>query len=335
MKPLRLLYFCDLHVRGTSPRARTDNYLEAITGKLRWVVARLNEFAAEGPAAGICGGDLFDSPDASYSVTGLVAEILREAQAEILAIAGNHDLYGYNPETLGRTPLGLLVRLGLLRLLKPNEGYCLPDYGVRITGRGFDWDVDKSIDDYAQKADGVAAIRIHVVHGMAVEQPLPGMVRHTLLQEVRNTDLVLTGHEHIGYGHKMHGRTSWINPGALGRLTAHVEELGRQPRVAVISCLPLDDKRAPDWEVEFADVPCKPGPEARSRDALQEIAAREERITEFLELLRAESAAAKLLDVPALLTYLAEQHQIPQTIVSEALRRIELARQDLAGRRSV
>ena len=334
MNELRLVYFLDAHVRGVSPRARTDNYFEAIIGKLAWLVTFANQQAALGPAALICGGDLFDGPDAAYSVTAAVAAVLQKARCDVLTVWGNHDLYGYSPESLGRTPLGLLARLGIVQLLTPNDGYYSVDHGVRITGRGFDWDMDKSIGDYAQKAGSPpAAIRIHVAHGMAVERPLPHEVRHTVLQEVPGTDIVLTGHEHLGYGVKRHGKTTWVNPGALGRLTARVEEIARKPQVALITCLPVSHPDGHDWKVQLIDVPCQPGSEVLSRDELREVAAREHRIAEFLDLLRSEAATTHLMDAPALIRYLADQRGFAPAICDEALRRLDSARSDLGGRR--
>jgi DNA repair exonuclease SbcCD nuclease subunit len=334
---LRLVFAADPHVRGTSPQARRDNYLTAICEKLLWTVRLVNQYSADGPAALIIGGDLFDSPDASYSVTAQVAQILKASLCPVIGVWGNHDLYGYNPATLDRTPLGLLARLGIIQLLGPDDGYFLPDYSTRITGRGFDWDVDKSIQDYQQKPwSPPAAVRIHVVHGMAVERQLPHGIRCTVLQEVVGTDIVLTGHEHIGYGIRKHGKTCWVNPGALGRLTARVEEMVRKPRVAVITVLPVAEQTGKmadyPFNVNLIDVPHKPGDEVLSRDALQEVAAHEERLSEFLDLLKAEASAHQLLDAPAMIRYLAEQKGFAEPIATEALRRLDMAREDLAGK---
>lgn len=334
---LRLIFVTDPHVRGTSPQARKDNYLTAICEKLRFVVGLANQYSADGPTALICGGDLFDSPDTAYSVTAMLAEILKASLVDILCVPGNHDLYGYNPETLSRTPLGLLARLGIVQLLTPNNGYYLPDHGVRITGRWFDWDVDKHVSDYQQKPwSPPASVRIHVVHGMAVERQLPHGIRCTVLQEVVGTDIVLTGHEHIGYGIRKHGKTCWVNPGALGRLTARVEEMVRKPRVAVITVLPVAEQTGKmadyPFNVNLIDVPHKPGDEVLSRDALQEVAAREHRLAEFLDLLKAEASAHQLLDAPAMIRYLAEQKGFAESVAVEALRRLNLAREDLAGK---
>ena len=335
MNELRLIYFTDAHVRGQNPRARRDNYFEAILGKLYWLVTYANGLMADGPVAIIIGGDLFDGPDAAYSVTAAVAAVLQKARCDVLAVWGNHDLWGYNPESLGRTPLGLLARLDIVRLLGPRDAYHSADHSCRITGRGFDWSMDKSIEDYMQPAGGPPAqIRVHVAHGMAVERPLPHGIRHTVLQEIPGTDIVLVGHEHLGFGHKMHGRTSWINPGALGRLTARVEEITRTPRIAVISVLPVAHRYGPDWQVEFVDVPCGPGDEVLSRDELRQEALRDLRIQEFMDLLRAEAAVTSLMDAPAMIRYLAEQQGLPEVITSEALRRLGQAREDLSGRRS-
>ncbi len=106
---LRLLYVTDTHIRGTAPRSRTDDFVEALRNKLNEVI---DIAGREKVNAVLHGGDLFDRPDLSPAVVRDFARLLRRLETPVYTIAGNHDIYGHNPETVDRSMLGLLDAFG-------------------------------------------------------------------------------------------------------------------------------------------------------------------------------------------------------------------------------
>ena len=68
---MRFLYVTDTHIRGTSPRSRTDDFPLAIRKKLQEVIELAHREEVD---AVLHGGDLFDRPDISPAV---VREFLR------------------------------------------------------------------------------------------------------------------------------------------------------------------------------------------------------------------------------------------------------------------
>jgi DNA repair exonuclease SbcCD nuclease subunit len=331
VKAFKIIYLTDPHWRGTSPRARTDNYQEAIDTKLREVFDLAAELADTHGVIIVCGGDLLDSPDAAYSVSGDLAVLLAQAPCPFYVCPGNHEIYGYNLDTLPRTVLGFLARVGLVELLTRDPVLVadewLFNFSVYLTGQGFHHDMDRTGRDYLVERieDGLTSkiYHVHVVHGMLVERPLPYEVAHTIVKDCKtNADVILSGHEHLGYGLIKRADGVWFcNPGALGRVSAKVEEMHRRIQVAVFTFTE---------DGIFAElVPLKsarPGHEVLSRDHLIQAAEREERTAAFLALL-AEDRETRLLDTREIINHVADSEALPEPVRVEALNRLGKARE--------
>ena len=179
---MKLLYVTDTHIRGTSPRHRLDDFPATLLTKCREVVTLCREHQV---AALLHGGDLFDRPDTAPAVAMAYIDALRQAPCPIITVAGNHDLFGYNPETLSRTMLGLFAAFGLVRLLRPGDVAWLEQGGLRVqvTGQEFHPDIDRRENrrlDYCVFPEGspgalherrpAADFAVHLTHGMLLEK---------------------------------------------------------------------------------------------------------------------------------------------------------------------
>jgi exonuclease SbcD len=325
---IRLLYIGDVHYRGNSPRARLDSYPDAIKAKLRecWSLAAQNNCQAV-----ICPGDLLDSPDPDYSVTGELAAVLRECPVPFYTCIGNHEIYGYSQSTVPRTALGLLARIGAVKLLT-RVPVVIDDAAnsVYLTGQGYHADMDRSQADYQTGlSTELCGWRVHVVHGMLVEKPLPYEAPHTLVKDLKSdADVVLAGHEHIGFGYlRSKNNAACINPGALGRVNAKIEEMYRPIQVALLTftsdCQPIT--------VDLIPLSCaRPGSEVLSREHIEQQIQREDRTSRFLSLLASEGES-RFLEVADIVDDIARRDALPVAVTQDALRRIGLAR-ELLGR---
>jgi DNA repair exonuclease SbcCD nuclease subunit len=236
---MRLLYFTDTHIRGTSPRGRIDDFFVSMKQKLTEII----QIAKENKVHYVLhGGDVFDRPNLSPSVVREFAKLFREFPVPVYAIAGNHDIYGHNPATVDRTMLGLLEAFGVLTLIKRNDCIELTDstYRVQLTGQPFHYDLDKRniSDDYAITNQIKADYCIHMVHGMLVEKALPEGVPHTmvssLLEMKSDADILLTGHYHAGFRMQHKNNKYIINPGSIARLSNQQAEIRRMPQIVLI-----------------------------------------------------------------------------------------------------
>lgn len=321
---MKFLVIGDVHFRGVNPRARLDNYMEAISRKLHEVFALAAQHKV---SAIICPGDLLDSPATGWSTVAELAEILQGAPCPFLTINGNHDIYAGNPGSKHRTPFGFLARLGIIQDLsnKPYE-----KSNVLITGHGFNIETDTELGQHQfipsrRKED---CFSIHVVHSMLMDHSPGFEMRHTLVSQVKTTaNVIISGHLHTGLGNYYLLRRAdgvlFINPGALCRVSAHPEEIERAIQVALLT---VENGKA---DARF--IPLKsaaPGHEVLSRAHLEAEAERSERLERFLALLASEGES-KFLEVREIVEDIAAREQLPDEVKLEALRRIGMAREAL------
>lgn len=317
----KLLVIGDIHWRATNPVARLDNLKLALADKLLecWDIAVSNEVDAI-----VQTGDFFHSPGIVYSTLADLIWLLREAPAPIYCVPGNHDLFASSPESLYRTPLGFLFQIGMLRNLD-GKSVDLSETVV-LSGRGYDAAVDVDLSVYAPPKI-LCLTQIHVTHGMLVRESVPG--RHTLMEALLKLDnapdVLINGHFHLGTGVTQVGPTLVVNPGALCRLSAHMEELSRQPEVALVTI--------GNHNISAELIPlqsAKPGYEVLSREHLERQAEIEQRRDEFLRLLASEETQ-RVLDLAEMVRDIASRERLPAAVQDEALRRIARAQEMLTA----
>jgi len=283
---LRILFFTDTHLRGSAPASRIDDFTATVKAKLSEVVALASFY---GVAAVLHGGDLFDSPEPSLAQAGEFLEILRGLQCPLYIVPGNHDVYGHNPSTLPRTLLGLLGRLGAVRLLGP-EPVFLEGGGVRVqlTGAPYRAGIDRDgLADYLAAKSPGTDFAVHVAHGMLLPRDaisrVPFLPEATAAEDVlaaTEADVTLAGHYHGPWEVEVGGKVA-LNPGGLVRLTAGTVDLDCWPQVAL-----LEFERG-GFRYSLVRLSCaRPAEEVIDVSRSAEARAREEAQREFLERLR-------------------------------------------------
>ena len=86
---VKFLFVGDLHLRGTNPRNRIDDYKEAAKQKLKEVFKIAVDNAVD---AILQPGDIFDRPEVGIAVLLEFAEVLKESPVNIYCTLGNHDI---------------------------------------------------------------------------------------------------------------------------------------------------------------------------------------------------------------------------------------------------
>lgn len=271
---MRFLFLTDTHVRGTSPAGRTDNFPEAIFGKLTWAVQKANELGVD---AILHGGDLFDTESPSDDVAGAVGDILVQAAMPIFVVPGNHELYGYQIRSLPHTKLGLLARcLPNLRILSRDTGV-VKIGDVELVGQEYHPHIDHSRpEDFIHGGDG--DYRILIYHGQLMDRAPGFEMAHTLIEDVTtDAHLVVAGHYHPGW-HPVRrvrqggGHVLFWNPGSVARNEAQSYNMNRIPDVLLIET--TDDKNNPFSVIPIPIEVARPGSEVLTRTHLD---ARDER----------------------------------------------------------
>lgn len=317
---VKLLWVGDLHLRGTNPRNRKDDYAAAVKTKL-WEVFKI---ASDNQVAAILeAGDTWDRPEVSTGVLLDFADVLAESPVPIYTTAGNHDIYGYNLSTYRRTSLALLERLvpNFHVINDPSEPVMFTTEPVQVSFTPYSGRIDH--DGYGYSPEGLAAettglFKIHVAHGMLLDHT-PPFDRFTLVQEVETTaDLVLTGHDHIGYGlfKRKDGKT-FLNCGSLTRLSASVSEIERTIQVALIS---VENGQCDIQLIPLATA--KPGIEVLDRSHIEAEQKRQYAMESFSTLVQSGTGEKVLVDIDSIVSAIADQENMAPEIVRLTLEKI-------------
>ncbi|XJZ25990.1 exonuclease SbcCD subunit D [Bacillota bacterium Lsc_1132] len=323
---IRLLYIGDLHIRGTNPRNRLDDYKEALIAKLREVYQMAKRHDVK---AILCAGDIFDRPEVSTGVLLEFADVFAESPVPIYTTPGNHDIYGYNLSTYWRTSLALLERLvpQLTVVQDRNDFIALRGGGevnVAVSFSPFDSQIDRDGFGYSPGTEPPSDyFKVHVAHGMLLDHT-PPFDRFTLVQDVQTTaDLVLTGHDHIGYGiyERFDGKV-FVNCGSLTRLAASVGEMERDIQALLITIGSNKQKKLQLIKLESA----KPGSEILDRSKIEAEAKRQYAMEQFSALIQTQTGEAVLLDIDSIVEQIADAEGLKADVVKIALQKINEAK---------
>ena len=326
---LKLLFFTDTHIRGTTPKNRKDVFIDTLEQKFIEIVNIVKEINIDFV---LHGGDLFDRPDVSITVASKFAMILDQIPVPLYLISGNHDIYGHNPDTINRTMLGLLDALGVLRLIKNGEKIILEkdNIKVQLTGQPYVYDIDTPthLDYYLLKdIDPDVNYSIHMVHGMLLDRPFIKGIPYTLIDDIKDTlaDITLSGHYHGGFKVTKIDEKYFINPGSLLRITNSLKEIERIPQVILIDL---------DKSITIRQISLKtalPGEEVLDRKEIENNLFKRERIFEFKQTIDAALDFEKM-DINEVLMEVSSAENVGDDVKREALRRIALIQmKGLAG----
>ncbi|MCK8824261.1 metallophosphoesterase family protein [Fuchsiella alkaliacetigena] len=325
---MKLLVLTDTHIRGTTPRNRIDDFPATLKKKLLEIRDLIE---SEEIDYVLHGGDLFDRPDTAPAVVGDFVEVLRSFTAPIYVVAGNHDLYGHNPNTLPRTMLGLLATTGVVEILAPGEDRIIEQGGVKLqlTGTAFHSELDRGerVTEYLVEKEAGVDYLINIVHGMLLPSPFEaGEVDYTLIEalEATEAELTITGHYHSGFGlKKLNEETYCLNPGSLVRIGAYSSELERRPQVAIVE-LKSTEMEVNLHELEVAAV----GPEVLDRSEIELSKYREKKLANFTQEIKG-AGEFEFLELDTILAELAENQDLKDEIKQEARERIARAEERL------
>jgi len=305
---MKILFTGDWHLRGNNPRNRTDDYKEAAKEKLREVF----KIAADNEVTAILQpGDIFHSPEVSIQTLLEFKALLDKCPVPIYATVGNHDVFGYNLETYGRTSLQLLELL--VPQLSVEGGWRSAEMYAKEEFNYQPYTSNVEVYGYTQSWFDEEAVKILVIHSMLLDHNLPYEARFTNLYEVEtNADIILSGHDHVGYGviKRQDGKV-FCNPGALMRISASEAEMTRPIQVALIDTDKMD--------IELIPLKCaRPGNEVLDRTRIEENVDRQYAMEEFTGLVQSGTGVARM-NIPEIIEKIGKQENIPAEVVSKAI----------------
>lgn len=331
---MKLIFITDTHGMASNPGSRLDTFSEAMLNKMRYVGEYANEIGA---SAILHGGDWLHTPDVSEGFIRDLAMVVNNYPCPTLGVLGNHDIYGYNPATFNRTAFGVAEGCGVFERLGAEPRILMNGFNsASITGQDSYFDLDKEghIGDYTNTKTTKGSVNIHIVHGMLVERDWPMVTCTTLAQVMDNNpsaDIILTGHEHTGFGVKEFyrsdgmGKVIFCNPGSLLRVTAGTGDIRKDARMAVIT---IEDG---DYRVELVNLPlniARPASEVLDADKLAAEKANKENLQSFITKMNSVTIRNDF-NVYESLNNLCEGEDINEEVLNECRSQLEKAEEQM------
>lgn len=341
---MKFLYFGDRHATYKNPSNRLDDFQLTCENKDKEImeIARREKVSAI-----LQPGDFFEEKDIKgdnkfigeiieryglfnlkklleeYQKTGKIDLALLENYIPMVCVAGNHDLIGESEETLPNTTLGLLSSLGQLNLVtKDNPMYFYTEDGLKvaITGTNYHIGMDEPFyrDDYIVE-DKLGDIHIHIVHGMLSDKDMGKLIKHTLIDNIKETkaDITLCGHNHIGFGILKVDEKYFVNIGSITRYTGDIKEIKRIPSVALID-ISKDG-------IKIDNIPLKSAPDGASvidRSEIEALAKKKAAIKSFKDDLKTMKSSGKKLELSDFVDAVVKHKAIDDETRDDIIKRI-------------
>ena len=321
---LKFLYTTDPHVRATSPTARLDDFPTTILNKIEYWIQLGKELDVDGY---LNGGDWLDRPDVPYSTLRNLLKVLRKADKPIYSVGGNHEEYGMNPDTFSRTAFGILEGSGLIEMLSENPiRITKGGASISLTGCHAHYDLDKGerTIDYTDVKGIPSDVRLHIVHGFLAKEKKLEEIPHTIIDDVldTNADIILTGHDHSGFGVIKKNNKLFCNPGALARVSAAVGDVNLEVKVALIT---IDDDNS--FDIRLIPLPvdiARPANEVLDRDKLVQDKKHKEQLAGFVKTV-SNSEIISSFDVYCVLDSIAKENDLDDNIVISVRQKLQQA----------
>jgi len=302
---MKILWFSDAHLRGTTPKSRIDDYLKALEDKFDEIGKIIYE---ENVDLVLNGGDLFDSPSPSNSVITTFVKKMKKWGCPIYSIVGSHEKYGYNDATLYRTATGILEAAGITKLV--TDPIIVGEEGVFICGNSHTYDLENDPKNYFMPKNENCTFQIQMVHGMLV--PKPFFDKYTLLQDIETeSDLVLCAHYHPGFGPTEVNGTIFVNVGSLGR-TERTQRL-YPPSVIIINTKSRN----------LSIINLKSAQPNVFHEKTEIVENFTDNVESFIELLKNRIGSLEMYSVKDLIIKVGEQEEISPNIIEKALKYVE------------
>ncbi len=223
----RFLCCADLHLRGTSPVFRKDNYPETIFRKLQWIVNKANTM----DATLLIAGDIMDSVKVGTAIINRTIKILQGATHTPVVVLGQHDML-HHRQDLMPSPIYTLILAQAVKLATPNDSDVC----------GCSWE---------QEPSKVAPVLL--IHRTITPAEVPfflkdGISAADAMDVYQDFEFIVSGDyhgEHISSND--HGQLL-INCGTIGR--SSIDQEHHQPRVHLLE--------TETGNVLSMDIPCEP-----------------------------------------------------------------------------
>lgn len=247
-----LLFVGDPHLATRAPGFRKDDYPRTLMDKLSWCLV----YAASESLVPVLLGDIFHFPrdNANWLLVELF-ELCRSSRFPVLAVVGNHDCY---ENSLGpNDTLAVFQSGGALQLLNAEYSWISSINSTHVLIGGTPWNerlvkaLPETLNARFPADSGAPRLVLWVTHH---DIAFAGYEDNARLRPapIPGIDVVINGHIHRTLPDISTGRTTWLNPGNIARVSRSEISRNREPAV-----LRMDINHGA-WSTRLIPVPCQP-----------------------------------------------------------------------------
>jgi DNA repair protein SbcD/Mre11 len=307
---MKFLYLTDTHFRSERPAHRIDdiykNQFEELGEVSNLVLEHDVDFIVHG-------GDVFHHNRPSHELVRDLIGWARYTNVPIYVVPGNHDLSGYNPNSISSVGLGVLFESELF--IQLDEKVFAEE---KVYFKGVLPEVQPHNDEYNLDGRWDGHTRIIVSHNYI--SPTPLMFPYLPTKEVKtNAHLFLLGHLHEPSDVTI-GNTRFINPGALARWG--IDEANRIPTVLLIEI--------ENGKIDVQHIPLSCAKKAEEIFDLTKVGAqkeKEDQLKSFMESL--ENTSFETNDIEQLVLAAGKNQGVEERILNKSLEKIREAKEVL------
>ena len=243
----KLIFVPDVHLQEYSPRSRKDNYPGVVLEKLNWIADYVNTKKA----TCIFLGDIFNAVNMPMIYMYRCIEAFKKFEQVPYVIFGNHDTPRNNQELVHRSPLGLLIDVGLAQPLQHLE------MEGRVVVQGFHY--MQPLEPTKQYTSTLEPMKKICVAHVFYENPFDQEHNLRVSDCVSlGYDYYILGHDHTRYDVVKEPKYSVYRIGSLTRGTASENQMTRDE----VYVLEYDTEKDSFTEIS---VPCE-----KARDVFKE-----------------------------------------------------------------
>ena len=306
----RIAVIGDLHMSDNKPQYRIDNFHLTQMDKFSEIINIGKEKKVD---LYLFTGDFFHIPEPSYALLDNIIDILscNWPDSPIYSLIGNHDIFGYNYETLYRTGINNLIRNRHIKLLEQIvfELDHIVIKGIHVYSPKEYFIKEDKYKDY---------LKIIVAHDLIT--PEKCVFESTPIDNIRtNTDIIICGDYHHPFDIQR-DKTHFINTGAIIR---HKVNEDFEPSIVIITINErfvdpgeIPDVFTPDYSIETIKLKSAP----KNPFEMSVIEEKKE-FKNFIETL--QSVKFTSLDLVNEIAKIGKLNNIENEIIKEIQRRID------------
>ena len=230
-----IIFVGDLHLKGSSPISRVDDYPTVILNKLESLINTAKSFSCDKI---MLLGDVFDSHITTLPYLAKVINTFRkisDAGIDVYTIVGNHDIKNNRMDSLDSSALGILISTGYLKLAPRN---------LTIDDTSFNcFHYPEELTNNNESCYSVCVAHRYYEFGLSWDSLTSEDLKSL------NYDAMIIGHYHVPCDTLSIEDTLLYRPGSLSRSTSEPYNKLRTPRVLVFNCL--------NHKTVYVDIPCE------------------------------------------------------------------------------